>query len=160
VKILLLRHGDAVETGYVDALRPLSSTGEQQARTVAAYLRQSQNIPDTILTSPLTRAVQMALIIRELLNIPSWAPSAHLVPGTDLQALLGELARLDAGRVLLVGHEPHLQTLTSLLTRGDFAGSYDFRKSSLACIEIGAPIVPGAGRLQWLVSADQMKSAV
>ena len=159
MKLYLLRHGDAVESGTEDALRPLSALGEEQAHTVAAYLRASDNIPGYILTSPLTRALQMSVIIRDLLNVPGWAPTESLVPGSDQRQLLRELGTLNAGSVLLVGHEPHLQGLASYLIRGDRLGNYPFRKSSLAGVEIGVPIEAGAGKLRWMVSVEQMKNA-
>lgn len=155
--LYLLRHGDALETASTDAQRPLSPAGEEQARTVATYLRTSRRIPEAIRTSPLTRAVQMSVIIREELNVADWAPTEFLVPGTDHRQLVRELNGIGSSPVLLVGHEPHLQVLASLLIRGDRLGSYPFRKGSLACLETGSPVVAGAGRLEWLVAVEQMK---
>jgi phosphohistidine phosphatase SixA len=81
-----------------------------------------------------------------------------LIPGTSHRRLVEELADETVASVLLVGHEPHLQMLAAFLV--DNRRYYAFRKASMACVEVSRPVTAGAGTLEWLMSAEQMKQAL
>ena len=155
--LYFLRHGDAVEDGFDDASRPLSSIGEEQARFAANALRRLEAPPEIILSSPLTRAMQMARIVQEALDIKKVGVTEYLIPGTDLQLLIREIHKLAPARALLVGHEPLLSGFISLLISGAQNSRVEMKKGSLACLEAAPPIKPGTCTLKWLLTPDQMK---
>ena len=85
--LYLLRHGDAVESGYDDSTRPLTSLGEGQAALVANVFVTFHLPLEIILSSPLLRAVQMAEIIRQTIKNAKYSASVYLVPGTNEKQL-------------------------------------------------------------------------
>src|SRR5205823_2457248 len=116
--LYLLRHGDAIEKGFDDVSRPLSQLGEEQARNAANAII-SLNLPlDLILSSPLLRATQMSEIIAKEVKLTDCRTTEYLVPQTDERQLLRQLNECEKSSVLLVGHEPHLRALVSLLISG------------------------------------------
>jgi phosphohistidine phosphatase len=113
-ELLLLRHAKSdwsVDTN--DFSRPLKKRGRRAAKQIGRWLYEQRLIPDTILSSPATRALATAQRVCRQLNI---AESAIIcdprIYEADAQTLL---AILKTGcykrRVLLVGHNPGLEEL-------------------------------------------------
>ena len=71
-KICLLRHGQTdwnnqtLIQGRID--NPLNDTGKAQLKIVGKYLKETDNIWDIIITSPLTRAIESATIVKNELD--------------------------------------------------------------------------------------------
>jgi phosphohistidine phosphatase len=119
--LYVLRHGQAVQEDQAssDYDRVLTPRGQAEARQAAAHLGQRPRLPSLIVTSSASRARQTAELCL-----------AALPPTTQLQALddlyLAEppryLVALAAGAdpheaVLVVGHNPGLEALVSVLTK-------------------------------------------
>jgi phosphohistidine phosphatase len=155
--LYILRHGDALEQGYEDAERPLSSAGKEQSAAVAAALKALDIIPDVILSSTLERAKQTAKIIEKELGVKRVSMTQYLIPGSDHMELVKQLNELSPEKVLLVGHEPHLSTLVSLLVNGKTYSHIEIKKGSLALVETPTPIEKGKGALKWLLPIDFLK---
>jgi len=108
-----MRHGPALPVGEgirSDAERPLSVEGRRQVERIARQLLRSGVRPARILSSPLTRAVETARLMRACA-----APGVEaeerptLRPGSGVQKvwrLLGEKPAAES--VLVVGHQPDL----------------------------------------------------
>ena len=151
MKLIVLRHGDAVQsTRYQDAERPLTDLGKEQAREAGSILRASGEHVATIITSPLTRARETGRIVREILGAGEVGVSEFLVPSTSKRQLLHFLNTPLAGPVLLVGHEPHLSELVALLLTGAERPLFELGKCSLAAVEVPPPVRPGGALLLWL----------
>jgi phosphohistidine phosphatase len=156
MQLLLLRHGDAVSGGYDDANRPLSVMGEDQSRTVARAMKHLDLLPECIFSSPLLRAKQMAAIIAGSLGVAQQLVTEHLIPGAEMRLLFDQINASGAGTVLLVGHEPHLHTLLSILLTDSNSVHMHFGNGTLACLDIRTPIQAGAGVLEWLMRVEEM----
>ena len=71
-KICLIRHGQTdwnnqkLIQGRID--NPLNDTGKAQLKIVGKYLKETDNIWDIIITSPLTRAIESATIVKNELD--------------------------------------------------------------------------------------------
>ena len=156
----LLRHGDALESGYDDVLRPLSSHGEGHAAFVAEMLSSSNIVIDRILSSPLLRAKQTASIIQEKLGIKKFEVTEYLVPGTDQRQLIQQLNMLSDHSVLLVGHEPLLHTFITVFAGDGEALRVELRKGTLVCMDIQTPFRRGGGELKWVRTTDQMREGL
>jgi phosphohistidine phosphatase len=150
----ILRHGDAVEQGYEDAERPLSSLGREQSLTVAKALKTLNVNVDAVLSSTLERAKQTGKIIEKELDVKKFSMTQYLIPGSDHLELVKQLNELGLNHVLLVGHEPHLSALLSLLVNGKTYSHIEIKKGSLALVETPAPIEKGKGVLRWLLNLD------
>ena len=155
--LYLLRHGDALESGYNDTSRPLSLIGEEQAATVANFFAAMRHPVGAILSSPLVRARQMADIIEEKLGNAETQQTEFLVPDTNEKQLFEQLNGLNIASVLLIGHEPHLRTTASLLVSGSRDMFLELKKSTLVCIDCPRGVAPEAGLLKWMVRVEQME---
>jgi len=149
--ILIVRHAQAGEqdaTKYPDdSERPLTRAGKAAHADVSAELAKRKLVPEAILSSPWKRAWQTAEIMAKEFSgkknklKPKAAPALAQAP--DLEAIKAELAGIgEIETVALVGHEPWLGELASLLLTGDpHRVSFDLPKSGVVGIE--TPLVEG-----------------
>lgn len=111
--LLLWRHAEA-EEGPVDHDRALTARGHKQARLVGRWILQHQPKRLKILASPTLRTRQTA----EALGLP-FDISRELGPESGVSQLIAACDWPSAGgAVLLVGHQPGLGHLASLLLCG------------------------------------------
>jgi phosphohistidine phosphatase len=116
--IYLIRHADAVSTEENRA-RPLSAKGRDQVARVCVVLRREPGFnPTEIWHSPLVRSLETAeLLARELkLRVP-----LVLKPGLEPDDDPGKIAAIleeEKREIAVVGHEPHLGILASMMVHG------------------------------------------
>ena len=135
--LYVMRHAEAVEGNDTlqDEWRYLTEKGRSAADKVSASIATYGPKPRLTITSPLTRAVQTAEIAAgNACRKNVVVASELLLPGADIAALVAHLrGRGDAGRVMLVGHEPQLGSLVAtLLGRED--GAVSLKKG--ACVAL------------------------
>lgn len=113
MELLLWRHAEALD-GIDDLQRPLSLKGQQQASKMAAWLGRHGPGGLRLLVSPAARTRETAKAFRQKMEV-----SELLAPGCQVQELV-TLCQWPLGPapVLLVGHQPSLGLLTSLLLTG------------------------------------------
>lgn len=121
--LFILRHGIAAERDKLkypdDDRRPLTPEGRKKLRRIAAFLKDRGYRFDLVLTSPLVRARQTAEIATGVLGLEkNLRDSPHLSPSGDPRRLVAEIEGSKEDRVLLVGHEPYLSGLISMLLSG------------------------------------------
>lgn len=123
--LILWRHAEAAD-GSPDHGRELTAKGRRQAEKVAAFLREHLPKDTRILVSPATRTLQTASALTDQFTL---APT--IAPGTSAQAVL-QAARWpdEGGTVLIVGHQPTLGEVASLLL-GSNQHSLSIKKGSL-----------------------------
>ena len=165
--LLIVRHARAGESDPAkypdDTLRPLTREGRAIHAEVSAALRKRGVRPDLILSSPWKRAWQTALVMAKEFSSkknkikPKTAPSLAAAP--DLEAIRAELEGIgEVSTVALVGHEPWLSELASLLLAGDGGTvSIDFPKSGVLGIET-ASLEAGSGVLRFLLRPNLLKA--
>ncbi|HVU18461.1 MAG TPA: phosphohistidine phosphatase SixA [Candidatus Didemnitutus sp.] len=114
MKIFLVRHAHAVD-GEPDDLRPLSSKGRKQIRTMAPFLKAEAGFdPTEIWHSPLLRAVQTAEQVSIVSSVTRRCEVGGLRPDDDPRAIAARLAATRKS-VAVVGHEPNLSALATAL---------------------------------------------
>jgi phosphohistidine phosphatase len=162
VNLYLVRHAIAVPRDASNVLsdeeRELTPEGiAKMEKHIAALLKLGVEF-DHVLTSPLVRARQTAELIQ-----PKLAPGieirtdAALAPGSDPHALLDRLGSLPSLEdIALVGHEPDLGDLATLLIAGKQRSGIRFKKGGVACIELDDFVPPIRGTLRWLLTPKQM----
>ena len=158
MQLYLLRHGDALDAGYTDAHRPLSPLGEEQSAAVASALRSLSILPQLIISSPLLRARQMAQIVHQELRSSRCISSEYLAPGSDERQLFHYLNELKKPSAVLVGHEPQLREVASLLCTGTKTLRLELRKASIVAIASSLPVGPGSGTLSFLLPYEHMRA--
>jgi len=125
--LILWRHADAEEGDAGDDLkRKLTPRGERQASRIALWLHRQMPDGLRILVSPAVRAQRTAAKLeRPFTTVES------IGPGARAKDLLAASGWPDARRtVLLVGHQPALGELVSLLLTGREA-PWTVRKGSV-----------------------------
>ena len=129
--LLLWRHAEA-EEGTPDLKRKLTVRGEKQAKQMAEWLKAHAPKQLRILVSPAIRAQQTA----KALGLP-FETVAQLGPTASVPDLLAAIGWPDGGRagersgaVLVVGHQPVLGRLASLLLAGQEA-DWTIKKGAL-----------------------------
>jgi phosphohistidine phosphatase len=167
MNLFLLRHGLAVERGMAvfenDASRPLTSKGKRQLGKVAKAMRAIKLEFDLVWSSPLVRACQTAEIVAKELNIKRrLVLVAELSPRGSADRLIQKLRGLKKlpENVLLVGHEPDLSELISLLVTGETSAGFALKKAGLAKLEIENLRAGRCATLAWLLTPGQMKAMV
>jgi phosphohistidine phosphatase len=158
IELLILRHAksDWDSGAGADFDRPLTARGKHDAPKIGAWLRREGLVPDHVVSSPAQRARQTAVKACKALGIDkdqiAWDPAIY---EATLTALLGVLGRCppSASRVLLIGHNPGLDTLLEHLCGAPLEPSDDGKllaTGTLARLELAsgwAPLVPGSARL-------------
>lgn len=155
MELYLLRHAMAVDPSpeLRDADRTVTDEGRERLRRSTRCWDSLGVVVDLILTSPLLRARETAEIAAKALGIadrievcPALAPSAAPV---DIIKTLAPRCH-DEHRVMVVGHEPDLGRLISLLVCGDDRAGFRMKKAGLTKLAVDA-LAP-AGRsavLEW-----------
>ena len=111
--LLLWRHAEA-EDGDEDMKRRLTERGVKQARTMATWLLKHQPKDLRIIVSPAIRTQQTA----EALKLP-FETHRKIGPEACVSELIAASGWPDAnGSVLIVGHQPSLGRMASLLLAG------------------------------------------
>ena len=131
--LIVWRHadaGDPLADAEADARRRLSARGRKQAERIARWLHPRLPERHAVLASPAVRALETAEALRADPRI-----DARLGPGAsvaDCIAALGEQGAPGASSrcIVLVGHQPTLGRLASLLLSGEQA-DWSIRKGAI-----------------------------
>ncbi len=123
--LLLWRHAEA-EDGEDDLKRRLTVRGEKQARLMAAWIRDHQPKDLRIIVSPAMRTQQTA----EALKLP-FETQRKIGPDACVSELIAASGwPAGSGAVLIVGHQPSLGRMASLLLAGHEA-EWTIKKGAL-----------------------------
>ena len=138
-RLFLFRHGLAVPhgtAGFDDDDRPLTSKGERRVRQVARGLKRVGLKLDKIVTSPLPRASKTAEIVADVLKVAYLLEDAdELKPTASAESIRDWLKGRAEARIMLVGHNPNLSELLSLLTTGSSQPTVvEIRKAGVAAL--------------------------
>ena len=114
---------------------------------------------DRILASPFVRAKQTAEIVAWIFHAPEKLSfSQELAVGGSARALIREIRHWEPAPqdVLLVGHEPSLSGLVSLLVAGDPGLSMTLKKGGLCKLSTPSLRYGRCAALDWLLTPKQM----
>ena len=171
-RILLLRHAksDWSDPAASDHARPLNRRGQDAARRIGAYLDRHRLVPEYVLCSTATRARETWDLVAA--EIPAAPPPHHderlynAAAGSILDVL--RQASPSIKSLLLVGHNPGLQELSTLLIA---SGDLDDRERLHEKLPAGGLVVidfpiedwsrlhPRSGRLERFVVPRTLAAA-
>lgn len=140
MRLHLIRHAHAVPAEE-DALRPLSLRGRQQAKALATFFRRNDWLkPKAIWHSPLARSHETATLLAVGLKFAGpLHEESGLEPEDDPRGTFARLRKVHDGLVI-VGHEPHLGLLATLLVCGDRKSTVSKRTGGPAVLTLAADI--------------------
>jgi phosphohistidine phosphatase len=155
-ELYILRHGIAVEhgtPGIPEDERPLTAKGEKRMRQIARALVKLELELDRIVTSPLPRACATAEIVADALELEGRVEiSKVLKVGASASAIREWLAERTEDRLMIVGHNPTLSDLLTLLVLGRVQPPIcDLKKGGIAAL---VPTAGGPGRydISWVAT--------
>ena len=162
--LYIVRHAIAVEAGTPgyedDSQRILTDKGRKKMIKIAQGLKELEENLDLILTSPYQRATQTATILRKAFNLKKnqLVETEHLTPMGYADKLIQEINEKygELERIALVGHEPSLSNLVSVLVAGEPDLSLTLKKGGVCRLSIGSLQYGRCATLDWLLSPLQL----
>jgi phosphohistidine phosphatase len=158
MNLFLLRHAIAVERGTPgaedDSLRELTPKGASKMRRIARGMLALDLKFDLILSSPYLRTRQTADIVTDVFDARQVLRfTDNLIPGAGGERVVAEINKQYRKRenILLVGHEPTLSSLISMLLSGDQTLSITMKKGGLCCFSIPVLSYGRCAMLEWIM---------
>ena len=139
-----------------DSVRPLTEEGVEKFRSAARGLGRLVPTVDVVLASPHTRAWDTAVLLNEEVGWPEPEPCQVIEAEREAFEALTVLDEHDHREsVALVGHEPYLSRLASLLITGDGDTlKMDLKKGGVIALEVEK----GACLLRWSVTPKMLRA--
>jgi len=152
---VIVRHAIAEERDGLrwpdDAERPLTEAGAERFARAARGLARLVPDVDAMLSSPAARAWQTAELLERDAGWPAPEPCDALAVGRAAEAVLAALP--GRGFAAVVGHEPQLSELASLLLAGDSdAAAIELKKGGAVLLACKFGALPGRAVLRWSAS--------
>jgi phosphohistidine phosphatase len=152
--VYFLRHASAGQhkiSPKQDEKRPLDKVGEQQCHEIGRALAALGVKVESLISSPLTRAMQTAELAAQELGYKGKIDANDAMrpeAGYDqFQDLLTQYRKNEA--IMVVGHNPSItEFLLRLLTGSDRSECVDFKKGAVARVEVEN----AHGVLNWLLT--------
>lgn len=141
-----------------DSLRPLSGPGRRKMVKIAGGLKELGLAFDLILSSPYLRARETAEIMAKRFGLKNHLVfTENLAPLGQPDQLIAEIrAQYLVENLLLVGHEPYLSSLASMLLTGHAGLEIIMKKGGLCCLSLSEPRYAQCAVLEYLLTPGQM----
>jgi phosphohistidine phosphatase len=150
MRLYLVQHGNA-KSEEEDIQRPLSAKGKMEVEKVAKYAAGLNFSIAGIYHSPKLRAKQTAEILMKALK--SKASEFQDLKPNDDPSIARDLIETEAKDLMLVGHLPHLDRLSSLLLSGKAeTGVVSFRMGAIVCLE-----KEDKWRVKWILTPEMVQ---
>ena len=165
MELFILRHGEAGQKSSSlagDRKRPLTSSGKLEITEIANALKIIGLKFDLIVTSPLKRASDTAMIVAKVFKIGNkvqeWDELAPEGKKTDLYRKISELK--EEYIVLMVGHQPLLGEMANdMIHRGKSSPcNLLLKKGGIVRIRLLRKSNVPTGELRWLVTPRILKN--
>jgi phosphohistidine phosphatase len=135
-----------------DSLRPLSEHGVELFRTAARGLRRLGVEVEALLASPYARAWQTAEILSEEAGWPGPEECTQLRPFSGLSDGVSLVQGRPESSLALVGHQPRLSELASLLLTGSDSSRLELKKGGVIWLRFDGEPVAGSALLRGSVA--------
>lgn len=163
MELFILRHGDAGQRSLSsDIIRPLTSAGKAEILESAKALKTIGLKFDLVVTSPLKRAYDTAMIVSDVFNIGSkvqvWNELAPEGKRTDIYQKISQLR--EEYSVLIVGHQPLLGEMVNDIIHKSKSNPCNFilKKGGIVRIRLLRKSNIPKGELKWLLTPRILRS--
>ncbi|RJP27822.1 MAG: phosphohistidine phosphatase SixA [Candidatus Omnitrophota bacterium] len=163
MELYFIRHAIAIDRNdphvKSDAERRLTKEGIEKMEQAAEGLKKIVPRFDEMYSSPYLRARETAEILEQVFtDSPSIQITSDLAPGMDFD-LLPNLTKgySPNSRIALVGHEPDLSEMISMLVAGHSYGVIEMKKGAVCRVDIAGKPEAGCGALVWLLQPKQLR---
>jgi phosphohistidine phosphatase len=164
VDLYLVRHAVAFSRDPTrwpdDGERPLTPEGEARFRKAARGVRRIVTSVDVVLSSPLLRAWRTAELLEEEAGWPAPKPEPVLEAGrSPAEGIEVIEPHLDVASLALVGHEPYLSELASILLTGSPTSlTMAMKKGGVGHLRLEDGLRRGTASLRWLVTPKALRA--
>ncbi len=159
--LYIMRHGLAEEPSPKgdDAARKLTPKGADKIRKAAVGMRATGLAFNMILTSPIARAAETAEIVANELGGPKPRAVPELSTGASPANALEALAKQRLPEsVMVVGHEPTLSRLVSLMLTGSSESvGIKLKQGGVIALEFPDRVERGSAQLRWMMTQRQLR---
>jgi phosphohistidine phosphatase len=151
MKLFIIRHAHAVDASE-DAERPLSKRGRKQVCRLARFLNKTDALPLTeCWHSPLARSRETAELLSAQLGADAKLTQVDGIEGDDDPAAIVSRLKTRRTPIAIVGHEPQLSALLSLLVAGaSEPRRFILKKAAIVALER----VDGNWAVRWQISPE------
>jgi phosphohistidine phosphatase len=161
MNLFLLRHAKACARSpkwRPDSTRPLTSEGEKKMEAVARGILSLDLTFDLILTSPYARALRTAEILGEVYDPKKVFETKNLIVEAEPKAVIDEINENfpTLTDIVLVGHEPFLSRLISVLLTGGEDMATELRKGGFCKLTVKNLTYDRCAALDWLLTPRQL----
>ena len=164
MELFILRHGEAEQRSSQasDRIRPLTSAGKAEILEIAKALKIIGLKFDLVVTSPLKRAYDTAMIVSDIFNIgnrvQTWDELAPEGKRTEVYRKISQLK--EEYTVLIVGHEPLLGEIVNDIIHNKKSSACNLllKKGGLVRIRLLSKSNIPRGELRWLLSPRILKN--
>jgi len=161
MNLFFLRHGKAHPRGprwRPDSKRPLTRAGENSMLDVARGLQAMEAAFDAILASPFARARRTAEILARVYQSRELFQTARLQPDAGGKEIIDDINQnfSDARGIVLVGHEPGMSRLISMLLTGGEAMEMELKKAGCCKLTVERLVFGQCACLHWLLTPKQL----
>jgi phosphohistidine phosphatase len=141
MNLYLIRHAQAelIEAGQLDAGRKLTPKGLEQAKTLRRTFEHLDVHLDVVYSSPWRRARQTAAALGSVAHHLEIMPELAAAPDQRLiKKLMALVVQCPEAALALIGHQPWIGELTSLLLTGDtsLAARLEYKKCAVYALEV------------------------
>jgi phosphohistidine phosphatase len=143
-----------------DSLRPLTRAGAASFRRAGRGLRRLGIEVDAMLASSYVRAWQTSELLVEEAGWPGAEPCSELEPSAAPPTALAAIRGRSERSLALVGHEPGLGRLASLLLAGSpDAIELEVKKGAVLSLRCDGPPAPAIASLRWSAGPKLLRRA-
>lgn len=158
--LFLLRHAKSSwnDPNLQDFDRPLNARGRGAAALIGTYIKEHEVSPDLVMSSPAVRARETIEIILKTVKLPAELRFDQRIYEASPVVLIEVISQIDEDKssVLLVGHNPGMESLLEMLTGQAVA----MATGTLARIDLKAAkwskALEGQGNLGWVVKPKEL----
>ncbi len=164
MELFILRHGEAGQRSSLksDRTRPLTSAGKVEVFEVAKALKIMGLKFDLIVTSPLKRAYDTAVIVSDIFKIGNTVQVwKELAPEGRRSEVYRKISQLkEESVVLIVGHQPLLGEMANdMIHKGKSSPcNLLLKKAGIVRIRLLTKSNVPRGELRWLISPRILKN--
>ena len=164
MELYILRHGEAGQRSSQasDRIRPLTSAGKVEILEIAKALKIIGLKFDLVVTSPLKRAYDTAMIVSDIFKIGNkvqvWNELAPEGKRTEIYRKISQLREEDA--VLIVGHQPLLGEIVNDMIHKAKPSPCNLllKKGGVVRLRLLSKSNIPRGELRWLLSPKILKN--
>ena len=163
MQLLIVRHGIAEEretwSPHDDDSRPLTADGKKKMKEAAKGLQALIPKVDVLASSPLTRAMQTAMIMAKVYGTAEPVKVDALIPGQHPPAFAVWLrTQVTRKTVAVVGHEPTLGSIISWLTAGIEQSCVELGKGGACLLQLGERIDAREAMIEWVLRPSHLRA--